>query len=420
MGQPNAKRLEFTSIQNLTSSANDDLQTLNDTAYIKVGDVLEFWDRNASGCLTALIGLRTVTGVCPETSITLDSPIDLTGVTGTAAVRNKNIWDVQAAIERLYRHGHEAGDYLLQWSPDISATLTDTPIVGQSIHTVADASCFAAGDSWSIISDEGLAGTGTVVSIDAATNQVTIDSSIDAGALTNPKLINTSVDLKTQLLRIKSLIDELGSPVCDYYTGNCNDTVYYSSQSMVENSSSVYLDGVKKRKGTAGTRASLVLGAGNAELTINSLVLGVYGNDIDVVLTDPAAASQPLSVSTTGTFDGGDRLITVSLATDGGSLITSTALQVAEAINADSEAKKLVQVIAGGDGSGVQVAVAQTPLAGGLDDGTWDYAEIQTVENNQLGGFDIVAMHIRPDENNRLSSPFQESEEIDICYGKAL
>lgn len=420
MGQPNAKRLEFVSIQNLTSSANDDFQTLTDTALIKVGDVLEFWDRDAAGCLTTLIGTRTVTGVCPDTSITLDSAIDLTTVSGTAAVRNRNIWDVQRAIERLYRHGHEAQDYLLYWSPAITATLTDTPIVGQSIHTVSDASCFAAGDTWSIISDEGLAGTGTVVSIDAATNQVTIDSNIDAGSLTNPKLINTSVDLKTQLMRLKSLIDQLGAPVCDYFDGDCNDTVYFSSQSMVENSSHFYLDGVKKRKGTAGTRASLVAGAGNAELAIESVVLGLLGNDIDIVIVDPAAASQPLTVSVTGTLQGADRLITVSLATDGGSAITSTALQVAQAINAHPEAKKLVQVIAGGDGSGIVAALAQTPLAGGLNDGTGDYAEIRTVENNQLGGFDLVSLHIRPEENNRLSCAPQESEEIDLCYGKAL
>ncbi len=420
MGQPNAKRLEFASIQNLTSATNDDFQTLADTALVKVGDVLEFWDRNAAGCLETLIGTRTVTGVCPDTSITLDSAIDLTTVTGTAAIRNRNIWDVQQAIERLYRQGHEPQDYIINWDSAITASVLDTPIVGQSLQSVGDATCWGAGDGWAIISDEGLAGSGTVIGIDAATNQVTIDDSIDTSLLTNPKLINTSVDLKTQLMRLKSIIDQLGAPACDYFDGDCDDTVWYSTQSMVQNSSEFYLDGVRKRKGTCGTQASLVNGAGNNELTFTSLILGIYGNDIDIALVDPAAASQPLTVSVSGTWEGADRLISVSLATDGGSVITSTAQDVADAINADADAKKLVQAIYGGDGTGLQSALVATPLAGGLDDGTGDYCEIQNLSNNALGAFEIVSLHIRPSENNRLSCPPEESEEIDLCYGKAV
>jgi hypothetical protein len=421
MGQPDAKRLQFSSVVALTSAINDDIQTLSDTALIKVGDVLEFYDQNASGCLESLVGTRTVTGVCPDTSITLDSAIDLTVITGTAAIRNRSIWTVEDAIKRLYECGFEAQDYKINWDASITSSLVDTPLVGQSTHSVSDASCWKAGDSWSIISDEGLAGSGVVVSIDAATNQVVIDSSIDTSVLTNPKLLNTSVDLKTQLMRLKEQIDLVGSPICEMLAdGDCDNTVFYASQGMVQNSSQLYLDGNRKRKGTAGTRAGLVNDAGNAEITFASLVLGTDGNDIDIEFLDPAVPSSALSVSVTGTYDAADRKISVSLETDGGSSIISTAQEVAEAINADADAKRLVTAIYGGDGTGVQSALVATPLAGGLNDGTGDYVELQQVENNVLGAYAIVSFHIRPLEGNRMHCPPRESEELDLCFSRAL
>lgn len=421
MGQPNAKRLEYSSIQALTSATNDDFQTLSDTALVKVGDTLEFWDRNASGCLETLIGTRVVTGVCPDTSITLDSAIDLTTVTGTAVIRNREIWTVQDAIQRLYECGFEPQDYKINWDASITACAVDTPVIGQSTHTVGDASCWEAGDSWAIISDEGLAGTGAVVGIDPLTNEVTIDDSIDCGALTNPKLINTSVDLKTQLLRLKQQIDAVGTPLCEALAdGDCDNTAFYASQGFIQNSSGVYLDGNRKRKGTAGTRASLVNDTGNAEITFGSLVLGTDGNDIDIEFLDPGSPSSALSVSVTGSYDGADRVVSVSLETDGGSAIISTAQEVAEAINADADAKRLVTALWGGDGTGVQSALVATPLAGGLNDGTGDYTELQQVDNNLLTKYAILSFHIRPTENNRMHCPPQVSEEIDLCFSEAL
>lgn len=422
MGQPNAKRLQFNAIQALTSALNDDRQTLTQTAYIKVGDTLEFWDRNASGCLETLIGTRVVTGVCPDDAITLDSAIDLTTVTGTAVIRNRTIDDVQVAIARLYEQGFEPDDYLINWAAPITASESGVPSGGQSRHTVSDSSCWEAGDSWAIISDEGLAGTGTVVSTDDAVNKVVIDDDIDAfGTLTNPKLINTSIDLKTQLLRLKSAIDQVSPPVMEELDdGDCNNTAFEADANFTQNSSQVYLDGVRKRRGTSGTRASLTNGAANAELTLTSMVLGLDGNDIDFEMLDPGGASQPLAVTVTGTYDGADRLVSVSLETDGGSSIISTAAEVAAAINADADAKRLIQAIYGGDGSGVQSALIATPLAGGLDDGTGDYAELLTVDNNALSGYRFVSFHIRPNEINRMNIPPSESEELDIVYSQGL
>lgn len=422
MGQPNAKRLQYSAKHALTSTVNDDRHTLSNTHFLKVGDEIEFWDENASGCLETLIGVRTVTAVCPDEAVVVDSAIDMSSLSGSACIRNRSLDDVQAAMDRLYDCGFEAEDFLLQFAAPITASATDSPIVGQSEQTVSDATCWAAGDSWQIIDDNGLQGSGTVIGIDASTNEVILDTSIDAfGTLSNPKLLNTSVDLKTQLVRLKSLIDQVGSPICEeLLDGDCDNTAFYASQTFVQNSSQLYLDGVRKRKGACGTLASLVNDTVNAEITFTSLVLGTDGNDIDIEFVDPAAASQALAVTVSGSYDGADRKISVSLATDAGLVITSTAQEVADAINADADAKRLVRAIYGGDGTGVQSALAATPLAGGLNDGDGDYCELQVLDNNALGGYGILSFHIRPNEGNRMSCPPQESEELDLCYSKAV
>ena len=94
------------------------------------------------------------------------------------------------------------------------------------------------------------------------------------------------------------------------------------------------------------------------DLTYTSLVDGTFGNSITIEYLDPGANSSPLSVSVVGTD------ITVSLETNGGGSITSTANDVLGAIQG-SDASTLVDVAVTGTGSNVQTAAAQTPLAGG-------------------------------------------------------
>lgn len=421
MGQPNARRIQYEMILPLTSMVNDDRQTLSNTGCLKVGDVLEFYDRNAAGCLGSSLGTRTITAICPNEAIILDSAIDLTVVTNEAVIRNRTVDDAKEMLDRICGNYAQGDDYKLNWAPAISACDLDTPIVGQSQQYVPDSSCFAAGDTYALISDEGLAGTGSVVSTDDSQNIVVIDASIDCGALTNPKLINTSVTMKEQFLRIKQDLDTIGQEICEELDdGDCKNTAFYASQPFLQNSSSVYLDGNRKRKGSAGTQASLVNDTGNAEITFTSLVLGLDGNDIDIEMIDPAAASQSLSITVTGDYLNADRKVSVSLATDGGSAIISTAQDVADAINADADAKRLMQAIYGGDGTGVQSALAATPLAGGLNDGTGDYAELQLISANALGEYGLISFHIRPDESNRMSEPPRDSEELDTCYRRYI
>lgn len=86
---------------------------------------------------------------------------------------------------------------------------------------------------------------------------------------------------------------------------------------------------------------------------------GVAGNSKSVAYVN-SGASQALLVTVTG------NAISVRLATDAGSVITSTAAQVAAAVNAAVGAGVTAANAAGNDGTGVVTALAATPLAGGL------------------------------------------------------
>lgn len=98
-----------------------------------------------------------------------------------------------------------------------------------------------------------------------------------------------------------------------------------------------------------------------ADLTYTAKETGYAGNDIAVTHVDPAGANKTLAVSVSGTD------ITVSLATNGGSAITSTAAQVKAAVNAHATASGLVTCEDEGAGTGVVNAVVKTNLAAGTD-----------------------------------------------------
>lgn len=94
------------------------------------------------------------------------------------------------------------------------------------------------------------------------------------------------------------------------------------------------------------------------DLLYTSIVDGTFGNSITIAYVNPGAPSQPLSVSVVGTA------ISVSLATNGGSTLISTADDIVGAIEG-SDASSLVEVSVTGTGSNVQTAVSATPLTGG-------------------------------------------------------
>ncbi len=112
--------------------------------------------------------------------------------------------------------------------------------------------------------------------------------------------------------------------------------------------------------GAAGpaTLDTAIAGADN-DLRFTAATTDGSGDSISITYVDPGAPSQPLSVSVDG------RRIVVSLATDGGGAITSTAAQVMAAINADSDASALVSAALApdNDGTGVVAAMSETNLA---------------------------------------------------------
>lgn len=112
------------------------------------------------------------------------------------------------------------------------------------------------------------------------------------------------------------------------------------------------------------------------DLTYTSLVDGTFGNSITVTYVNPGLPSQPLSVSVSGTA------ISVSLATNGGSALTSTATQISVAIMG-SDASSLVDVVVSGTGGTVQAAQASTALAGGAAGPIPAGATIDSIQDSQ-------------------------------------
>lgn len=113
---------------------------------------------------------------------------------------------------------------------------------------------------------------------------------------------------------------------------------------------------------TPGTRAELTLAftAAGSGVTYTAANIGTDGNKVRIRYTDPGTASAALAVSVAGND------ITVALATGAGGEITSTATEVAAAVNASLEASALVTAAAAG--SGVVSATGFQKLSGGEND----------------------------------------------------
>lgn len=114
---------------------------------------------------------------------------------------------------------------------------------------------------------------------------------------------------------------------------------------------------------TAGVFATLTtaMAGTNNDLKLTARYAGATGNAISIVLVDPPGNNVPLSVAVVGT------VITVTLATNGSSVITSTANQVIALLNADAAASALLIATnpPADTGASVVTALASTPLAGG-------------------------------------------------------
>ena len=132
-------------------------------------------------------------------------------------------------------------------------------------------------------------------------------------------------------------------------------------------SSVIGLVGTAPQASTART-ASLTLGQGAAALTFAAKAPGALGNTLRVQTRAATEPNAPLTVSL-DTRTPGSTLIQVTLATDPDGARISTAAEVAQALMAEPSMAALLNVTAGGEGSGVVAAtLGSRGLDGGMDE----------------------------------------------------
>lgn len=106
---------------------------------------------------------------------------------------------------------------------------------------------------------------------------------------------------------------------------------------------------------------TFVAGASGAEIKVTADAPG--NSRLRVDLVDPGGATQPLTVTVVD--DGTNITVTVSLATDGGSVITSTVTDVIDILNTGASAGLLEAALDSGLGAELAVDVGPSALAGG-------------------------------------------------------
>lgn len=140
----------------------------------------------------------------------------------------------------------------------------------------------------------------------------------------------------------------------------------------------------------AAVHATLVTGtvAANNGITYTSVTANAEANNITVQLKDPKAKTQALSVEVVGTA------ITVHLATNGSSVVTSTATLVLAALAASAPASLLITAASTPTSSGAGVVVATIKaknLAGGLTEAfPINVPVLITGSRNAADGLDTV------------------------------
>lgn len=97
-----------------------------------------------------------------------------------------------------------------------------------------------------------------------------------------------------------------------------------------------------------------------AILVFNAFRPGI--SSVSVELVDPGSPSQPLSISLADA-----PLVSISLATDGGGTITTTAQDIVDAVTADPDASALLIATPDGVSDGTVEPLAETPLVGGVN-----------------------------------------------------
>jgi len=436
MGNPNAERTQYIPREVITSALSDDKQTMAFTGYLEQNDVVDIHDVDASGnILSTLATGLTILGINPNVAVVLSAVVDTSAPVGTYVLEVRHIDDVHEALERLFRRRFRGSVNFNLQQPIVDEKL-DAPSAGKGTYYVADVSFWRATDEVDILADEGVVATAAVIEsvspkADDSNNlsQIVLTTKPDTSAVTNPIIINRTIDMEKAVYRNQERIDEIDKPVKNEDLSTLNGApdknlvAYETANLFKEGSSDAFLDGNKKTPGPIGTRALLAVGTypGNDDsLKVTSMVLDTDGDKTKLKLTDPAAPTSALAVAITGNFNSG-YTVDVSLETDGGSALISTAAEVVAAINADAVARRLMQAQYGGDGSGVMPASGPTNLAGAVA-GSGDYSEVEQVYENKIvnTGFLWLCFHVFPTLPNRPNNPPSQSEDVLAGYQRPL
>lgn len=416
----------------------DDKQDVDFTGYFEINDIVDVIDVDAAGnIISTLHDNVEVLAISPGASgfLVLDTTVDTTAATGTAKIRVQEIDDGFTAVDRLYRR-RLRGPISFNLVQNILDQELNSPLGGQTKYDVDDAAFWKAGDTVDLLGDEGIIVQDVFIfsvtpHADATNNKATIvvTGVYDTSAFTNPFMLNKSITYEDAIRRNQERIDGIDTPIENQdllpsTIGNGLDCAWETPLLFVEASSKLFIDGSRARKGLAGTRAGHVEGAGTSELTFTSMLLGVLGNEVEIVVQAGAgltvAVAKQFNSSSSQIIPGTTSYV-ITVNNNGGA---ATAADIANAINTDAEARRIVQAQYGGDGTGNTWsggATFSTSLAGGLDDGTGDYAELEQIFENFITGtgFKWVSLHMRPNERNRYNEPPADDEELTIDLRKA-
>ena len=135
--------------------------------------------------------------------------------------------------------------------------------------------------------------------------------------------------------------------------------------------------------GTVLGRPTVTLGVGDAALTFNAKHLGSDFNDAVINLIDPKVATSSEVVR----YDPGSKILNVYLRTFAGS-VSSTAAQVAAAVQAATVPPCPITACYGGDGTGT-VVPASDALADGADPEVVRNTRFNFSSDSAGGGFDF-------------------------------
>lgn len=428
MPQKNASRMQYIPREVISDSISSNTHTLQAVNHLKLGDTVDIWEIDAvtKKRLSVIASDLTILSINPSTKkVVFSASFDTSGLTGQPIVRIDDIDDLQGSVERLYRRTFGASSIGFDVRQDILAFEADAPIAGKGLYDVDDAQFWEPGDEAQVIDDSGVIIASTTVyevkvNADDSNNKATIavNSNAAVNPVNNAYIQNLSLTVDETLRRIRDRVDAVDHPKKNQdvlQIPNSSHTAFEFPELFVSGSTEVYLDGNKIIKGSAGTRAALIQGTGTDELTFTSMILNTKGNDTTIEVNTNAG----LTVSVSGNFKSG---YTITISNDAN---TATAKQIADAINAHVDARRIVQVQYGSDGSGIVAAFGPSNLTGGLDDATKDYAEIEKVFENKISGtgFKWLSVNVGATVNNadpnRMKNPPQDSEEFDVGYSKA-